>query len=135
MAEAVDEQHRHRPELLWRLNHTVDRLAYRIDYRIRPVIYLLWDLGIEPTASCEGHRDHGLPYPWFDLAGHQVIHFGLPCILYGLDAEIGFTRYYCDQGSLPTRRGTMLRQIKQFYTNHRVSHAEAEQATSGTWKI
>lgn len=48
----------------------VDGLGFRIDPKIKETVIALNALGISTTASCEGHLDHGCPYPWVDIDAH-----------------------------------------------------------------
>ncbi|HWS85052.1 MAG TPA: hypothetical protein VN207_12430 [Ktedonobacteraceae bacterium] len=43
---------------------TTDALGKRIDIGIMGLVLALNAYGIKTTASCEGHLDHGNPYPW-----------------------------------------------------------------------
>jgi hypothetical protein len=43
---------------------TVDGMGKRIDIGIMGVVLYLNLHGVSTTASCEGHLDHGHPYPW-----------------------------------------------------------------------
>ncbi len=54
-------------ETIKRLRHTVDKLGKPIDTGILETVAVINMLGIETRASCEGHLDWGLPYPWVDL--------------------------------------------------------------------
>lgn len=38
-----------------------------IDEGILPLVVGLWAHGISTTSSCEGHLDHGEPYPWVNI--------------------------------------------------------------------
>ena len=44
-----------------------DRLEMPIDPKIKDLVIGLRRWGIETTASCEGHLNHGYPYPWVDI--------------------------------------------------------------------
>lgn len=44
-----------------------DKLDLEIDEKIKDLVIGLRRWGIETTASCEGHSDGGLPYPWVDI--------------------------------------------------------------------
>lgn len=45
------------------VSHWVDELGYPIDTEIKDTVVALNLLGIETTASCEGHLDHGFAFP------------------------------------------------------------------------
>lgn len=43
-------------------------LGIPVDEKIKPLVIGLHFCGIkETTFSCEGHLDHGVPYPWVDI--------------------------------------------------------------------
>lgn len=44
-----------------------DRLGHPIDLGIRHAVIAFNLQGLHTTASCEGHINWGLPYPWIDL--------------------------------------------------------------------
>lgn len=44
-----------------------DNLGYPIDEGIKKTVVGLWAHGICTTGSCEGHADHGEPFPWVDI--------------------------------------------------------------------
>jgi hypothetical protein len=61
------------------LGTTTDRLGMPIDKEIFPVVVACNYAGLETEASCAGHLDHGLPYPWIDfpqkfLKERQEVH-------------------------------------------------------------
>lgn len=43
-----------------------------VDSGVEYAVAALHFLGIRTTQSCEGHRDHGLPYPWINLNSEDV---------------------------------------------------------------
>jgi len=47
-----------------------DSLGLHIDNEIKPLVVALRANGFSTTASCAGHVDHGLPYPWVDVVSH-----------------------------------------------------------------
>ncbi len=49
------------------VERTADRLGYPIDPGIKGLVVMLKAFGLSTTASCEGHLDHGSPYPWVDV--------------------------------------------------------------------
>lgn len=49
------------------VDHWIDGAGYPIDKEIKGVVIALNLMGIETTASCGGHLDHGLSYPWIDI--------------------------------------------------------------------
>jgi len=51
-------------EVAERLLHTVDGLGTPIDEKILETVVALNVLGVCTSQSCEGHLDHGRPYPW-----------------------------------------------------------------------
>lgn len=52
-----------------------DRLGRGLDPGIRDTVIALNMLGVSTTQSCEGHLDHGRPYPWvtFDSAEAKAL--------------------------------------------------------------
>jgi len=44
-----------------------DRQDRPVEKKIRELLIGLRRCGIETEASCEGHLDHGFPYPWVDI--------------------------------------------------------------------
>jgi len=51
-----------------------DKLGCPIDEGIFETVVALNILGITTTMSCEGHLDHGLPYPWVDTLPQDYDH-------------------------------------------------------------
>lgn len=45
-----------------------DGLGLGIDPLMKDTVTVLNLLGFKTNASCQGHKDHGLPYPWVDFA-------------------------------------------------------------------
>lgn len=45
----------------------IDGTGFPIDTEIKDTVIALNLMGIETTASCGGHLDHGLSYPWIDI--------------------------------------------------------------------
>lgn len=45
-----------------------DQLGLKLDQGILSSVAGLHMHGVETSQSCEGHPDHGLPYPWIDIA-------------------------------------------------------------------
>ena len=50
------------------LRRTVDGLGQSMDDGIIDTVVALQLLGYHTVASCEGHADWGVPYPWVDIA-------------------------------------------------------------------
>lgn len=50
----------------------VDRLGMPVDPGIRGVVVALNSCGIYTTASCEGHLERGLAYPWVDIETREA---------------------------------------------------------------
>lgn len=44
-----------------------DALDEPVDPKIKKLVVALINVGFETSASCEGHLDHGCPYPWVDI--------------------------------------------------------------------
>ena len=57
-------------ELAEKFSHVTDKLDMPIDYGIFETVVALNALDIPTSASCAGHLDHGLPYPWVDIGRH-----------------------------------------------------------------
>jgi hypothetical protein len=54
-----------------------DKLGMPIDANIQELVISFWMHNIKTEASCEGHLDHGVPYPWIDIApqsNFQALH-------------------------------------------------------------
>ncbi len=49
----------------------VDGLGMHIDDGIKDAVAAFRALGFQTSASCEGHRDRALPYPWIDFRGEK----------------------------------------------------------------
>lgn len=47
-----------------RVARTADGLGRRIDLGVMGLVLALNASGVRTTASCEGHMDHGHPFPW-----------------------------------------------------------------------
>jgi hypothetical protein len=54
-------------ETLHHFSRVTDRLGKKIDAGILETVVVFNMLGITTFASCEGHTDWGLPYPWIDV--------------------------------------------------------------------
>lgn len=57
-----------------RVAHLVDKLGRGIDPHIVDTVIALNALGIETSQSCEGHLDHGRPYPWITFDVREAAH-------------------------------------------------------------
>ncbi len=44
-----------------------DKTGEPIDANIKHAVIALRYAGFNTTASCEGHQDHGFPYPWVEM--------------------------------------------------------------------
>ncbi len=53
------------------VDHWGDGLNYPVDEGIKETVIVFNLMGIETTASCEGHLDRGLSYPWIDMQTHS----------------------------------------------------------------
>ncbi len=51
-----------------KLESTTDKLGMKIDEGIFNTVLALNALGIPTSGSCEGHLEHGEPYPWVDVS-------------------------------------------------------------------
>lgn len=65
-------------ELTEIFSHVTDRIGRSIDKGIFDTVVALNALGIATSASCEGHLDHGLPYPWVDVKEPELLVNALP---------------------------------------------------------
>jgi hypothetical protein len=54
-------------EIAEKFSHVTDRIGMPIDPGIFETVVALNALDIPTSMSCEGHLDHGLPYPWVAL--------------------------------------------------------------------
>jgi hypothetical protein len=60
-------------EALMQVDALADKLGEPVDIGIRVMVAALHMHGIATYASCEGHLDHGFPYPWVDI-GTYIEH-------------------------------------------------------------
>lgn len=49
-----------------------DKLGLGIDKGVEYPVAAMRVLGIRTTQSCEGHTEHGLPYPWIDVEKEDI---------------------------------------------------------------
>lgn len=49
-----------------------DGLIIELDEGIASVVIILWEMGIDTEASCEGHEDWGESIPWIDISPRSV---------------------------------------------------------------
>jgi hypothetical protein len=54
-------------ELAEKFSRITDKTGRPIDEGILETVVALNALDITTSMSCEGHLDHGLPYPWIDV--------------------------------------------------------------------
>ncbi len=54
-----------------KFSHVTDKLGEPIDKGIFDTVVALNILGFVTRQSCEGHLDHGLPYPWVDVTNKK----------------------------------------------------------------
>ena len=59
-------------ELEEQFKHVTDALGKPIDAGIFQTVVAFNALGVSTIMSCEGHVDHGLPYPWIDVRGNAA---------------------------------------------------------------
>lgn len=58
-----------------KFSHVTDKIGKPIDKGIFDAVVALNILGFDTYQSCEGHMDHGLPFPWIDITlPHLIIH-------------------------------------------------------------
>lgn len=50
------------------IDQIVDGIGMPIDRHIKDIVVWFNEHSFETEASCEGHQDHSLPYPWLDFA-------------------------------------------------------------------
>jgi hypothetical protein len=79
------------------VDQLVDKLGNPIDKNIKQVVVALRYSGFNTTASCEGHLDHGFPYPWVDIR-------------------------YKDSKSRENKKRRLSKYIKQFYKTRESTH-------------
>jgi hypothetical protein len=60
-------------ELVKKFSRTTDNLSVPIDTGIFETVVVLNALGIHTTGSCEGHLDHGKPYPWVNVESEEIV--------------------------------------------------------------
>jgi hypothetical protein len=54
-------------DMMVRVGKVTDRLGHHVDFGIRHTVVAFNLRDLHTVASCIGHMDHGLPYPWIDL--------------------------------------------------------------------
>lgn len=59
-------------QLKQQLKLTVDRLGMNIDEGIFETVLYLNAHGLNTTASCEGHLDRGLAFPWVEFSSKEA---------------------------------------------------------------
>jgi hypothetical protein len=60
-------------ELSEKFSHVTDKIGRPIDEGILETFVALNALDIPTSMSCEGHHDHGLPYPWVDIESEETM--------------------------------------------------------------
>lgn len=93
---------------------TVDRQGRPIDLGIMPTVLYLNVHAIRTTFSCEGHLDHGEPFPWIwmdigsgDDLGRMARAFGGSLKIRKIfDDTLELT---CSKGTLPEKQAEMYR--------------------------
>ena len=60
-------------ELAEKFSHVTDKIGRPIDKGIFETVVVLNALDIPTSMSCEGHLDHGLPYPWVDIESENTM--------------------------------------------------------------
>src|SRR5574337_784377 len=63
------EKHRIWDEKHALVDRIIDGLGKHVDRGIKETVTAFMVHDIPTNASCEGHLDHGLPYPWIDVPG------------------------------------------------------------------
>jgi hypothetical protein len=58
-------------EVSEKFSRVTDKLGTPIDDGIFDTVVALNILGFVTSMSCEGHLDHGLPYPWVDVTNKK----------------------------------------------------------------
>ncbi len=67
-----NEKQKHWNETVARIEKTVDGLGHPIDGGIKETVIGLNALGINTTASCEGHADRGIAAPWIYIETEEA---------------------------------------------------------------
>jgi hypothetical protein len=65
-------------ELAKKFSRVTDRIGKPIDEGILETVVALNALDIPTSMSCEGHLDHGLPYPWIDVSTPSFVKDDTP---------------------------------------------------------
>lgn len=89
----ADEKQVHAKQELWNamaneVNCWVDGLGYPIDKGIKDLVIALNLLGIETIASCEGHLERALAYPWVEINIYPIRVRNLTQVLANIVEEI-----------------------------------------------
>lgn len=105
------------------LDKVTDGLGLGLDAGIKETVALLNLAGVRTTASCEGHKNWGYPYPWIDIGNPDA--WGLYKKLYkikdmeskqfkDLTAQIAkLNKPECEK---------LFKLLKQFYANSETNH-------------
>lgn len=54
--------------------HLLQSLEKCLDFHVRDLVMGLWRWEIKTEMSCEGHLDHGAPFPWVDVPYSEAEH-------------------------------------------------------------
>jgi hypothetical protein len=101
-----------------KFHKVTDKIGRPIDDGIFDIVVALNMLGVPTKMSCEGHLDHGLPYPWIDVSLPPP-KFPIEIRIYGKASFIEvipdmskFTdllfEFYRDRSVTPDRRITLV---------------------------
>lgn len=93
---------------------TTDAKGRPIDLGIMPAVLYLNVWGIETTFSCEGHLDHGEPFPWIwiDIGSEQALRRMVKAFGGSLRVHRIFNdtlELTCSKGTLPEQQAEMYR--------------------------
>ncbi len=65
--EAANERQKRWEEIEASVESVADKLGMPVDQKIKFPVAALIANGFKTTMSCEGHLDHGAPWPWIDI--------------------------------------------------------------------
>lgn len=101
------------------VDETTDTLGRPVDEKIKPLVLAFLSSEIMTVGSCEGHLDHGLPYPWVDFqsASNNRVR-GLVSRYNGVCGEgLGWSIKTWDEGNLiriyPINRSLPLAELQK----------------------
>ena len=105
------------------ISRLTDKLGRGLDDGIRDMVIALNAFGITTVQSCEGHRDHGRPYPWITCASDEAKN------LFQQSGEANARKDYQEAQNLKHRaevlqgvlQGRLVHLLTRFYAHRHVA--------------